>query len=230
MNAPTEKLPGAKIIKALIAARKVITEPRKLNDADTGKFKYSYADLDEVLDCVVGPCLEVGIVISQTPVYESGHAGVKTVLMHESGETLEYGPLLLPAPRLEPQGAGICISYARRYALLSIFNLAQVDEDGSYNRFTGGSSTDAPASVEQPPKATTSSTPAATQTAGAAASTDEELAPEAWIKRLNGVIAASGIKTEEVFKQFGIQSFEGITKADTMAINKWIAENAKVAA
>lgn len=214
-----EKAPNAKIIKALIAARKVITEPRAINDADTGKFKYKYADLDEVLDCVVGPCLENGIVICQTPVYEAGHAGVKTTLMHESGEVLEYPALTLPAPKLEPQGAGICISYARRYALLSIFNLAQVDEDGAYNRFTGTKE-----STEPVPTATVETPPQTQQQASG-----DDLAPEAWIKRLDGVVKNSGIAKETVFAQFGITTFEGLTKADTVAINTWLASQAQPA-
>lgn len=228
----TEKPTGQKIIRALIAARKVITEPRALRNADTGKFKYSFADLDEVLDCVVGPCLEQGIVISQTPVYEAGHAGVKTTLMHDSGEVLNFPALLLPAPRLEPQGAGICISYARRYALLSIFNLAQVDEDGAYNRYTGPA--DQAATVNEPPKSTaqtpkaTAATPAATTSAPAA--DNDELAPAAWIKRLDGVVANSGIAKDEILAHFGIEKFDGLTKADIVAINTWVAEKAQVAA
>lgn len=216
-----EKAPNAKIIKALIAARKVITEPRALRNADTGKFKYKFADLDEVLDCVVGPCLENGIVICQTPVYESGHAGVKTTLMHESGEVLEYPALTLPAPKLEPQGAGICISYARRYALLSIFNLAQVDEDGAYNRFTGTNEGDHPAE----PQATVNTPPQAQQQPASA----DDLAPEAWIKRLEGVVKNSGIAKETVFAEFGITTFDGLTKADTVAINTWLASQAQPA-
>lgn len=215
MQTVETKAQNAKIIKALIAARKEITEPRKLRHADTGKFKYSFADLDEVLDCVVGPCLTHGIVICQTPVYEGGHAGVKTTLMHESGEVLEYQPLMLPAPRLEPQGAGICIAYARRYALLSIFNLAQVDEDGAYNRFTGAKEGDDPAE----PQATVNTPPQAQQQPAAA----EELAPESWIKRLKGVVANSNIDESHVLKQFGITTFDGLTKADTVEINTWIA-------
>lgn len=226
----TEKPTGQKIIRALIAARKVITEPRALRNADTGKFKYSFADLDEVLDCVVGPCLEQGIVISQTPVYEAGHAGVKTTLMHDSGEVLNYPALLLPAPRLEPQGAGICISYARRYALLSIFNLAQVDEDGAYNRFTGQAdqtaAPSAPATVNQAPKSTAAAPASDTQ----AKSDNDELAPAAWIKRLDGVVANSGIAKDEILAHFGIEKFDGLTKADIVAINTWVAEKAQVAA
>lgn len=219
MNA-TEKPSNSKIIKALIAARKVITEPRKLRNADTGKYRYAFADLDEVLDCVVGPCLEQGIIITQTPVYEGGHAGVQTTLMHDSGETLDYAPLLLPAPRLEPQGAGICISYARRYALLSIFNLAQVDEDGAYNRFSGA--TEAETVDHKATQGTQAPQPAP-------ASSASDIAPEAWVTRLENVIKNSGIPRAEVLKNFGIKDFVGVTKEDTKLINEWIASQSVAA-
>lgn len=207
----------SKIIKALIAARKKITEPRKLQQANTGKYQYKFADLDEVLDCVTGPCLEHGILISQQVESDRTIAKVTTILSHESGEILTFPGLGVPVPKDDPQGVGIAIAYARRYSLLSVFCLAQVDEDGAYNRFTG--------KVEDP-----AAEKKAEDKPETAPASSEEFAPAAWIKRLEGVIKNSGRPREQVLTHFGIDSLEGLTKTDCQLINKWVVENDQVPA
>lgn len=55
------------------------------------------------------------------------------MLMHESGEWMEFDPLFLPMDKMTAQGAGSVITYARRYALSCVFGIAsESDDDGNH--------------------------------------------------------------------------------------------------
>ena len=121
------------IVKALIAARKAIGPVRK--DAKNPHLNNAYATLGAVLDAVIGPLLDHGIVVTQTPVpIEGGRWALQTTLRHEDGGDLtglvplEYAE----AKGLNPmQSLGSAVSYARRYGLLSLVCLAAEDDDGA---------------------------------------------------------------------------------------------------
>ena len=55
--------------------------------------------------------------------------GIKTMLVHESGQTIEDLITMSP-PKLDPQGIGSCRTYMRRYAVLAICGIAgAIDDD-----------------------------------------------------------------------------------------------------
>ena len=56
---------------------------------------------------------------------------VSTIILHESGQWVQFEPLFLPANKLDAQGFGSAASYARRYALKAVWNLADEDDDGN---------------------------------------------------------------------------------------------------
>ena len=59
---------------------------------------------------------------------EAGQPTLVTLLIHESGETLEYeAPLFLA--KNDPQGQGSAITYMRRYALASALGISDQDDD-----------------------------------------------------------------------------------------------------
>ena len=93
-------------------------------------FKSKYADLAEVINCAKESLHNNGLAISQFPITEDNRAGVKTILMHTSGEYL-CDTLLLPCAKQDPQGAGSAITYARRYAYQSILGIPSEDDDGN---------------------------------------------------------------------------------------------------
>ena len=93
-------------------------------------FKSKYADLVEVIQCAKEALYNNGLAISQFPITEDNKAGVKTILMHVSGEYL-CDTLLLPCAKQDPQGAGSAITYARRYAYQSILGIPSEDDDGN---------------------------------------------------------------------------------------------------
>ena len=115
-----------KLFAALYKAKASIAAPRK--NSKNPAFKSRYADLSSVIEAVEGPAHEAGLFIVQSPISEDDYAGAETYLMHESGQHISTS-LTFQIQRSGPQGAGSCITYARRYALMSLFALAADDDD-----------------------------------------------------------------------------------------------------
>lgn len=119
---------------ALLAAQKEFPVVKK---SDSNPFfKSKYAGLPSVLEVVLPILQKHGIVMTQNPISEDGRIGVATVLTHaESGEQRE-SHFTMPLSKQDPQGAGSAITYARRYAIVSILGL-NVDEDDDANSASG---------------------------------------------------------------------------------------------
>jgi len=96
--------------------------------------KNEYADLESVLDAVRPMLSKHGLAVIQQPICTEGHAGVVTWVGHSSGEWMSHELVLPMGGRGSnlTQQAGAAISYARRYALSSIFAVAVGDDvDGA---------------------------------------------------------------------------------------------------
>lgn len=102
---------------------------RKSKEADTGKYKYTYADLVDVLGEVKRVCTECELAPFQEVTTRDGLLLVETTLLHSSNQTLTFEPIGLPLPR-DPQALGSAITYLRRYALVTIFAMPVADDDG----------------------------------------------------------------------------------------------------
>ena len=74
--------------------------------------------------------LEEGISVLQPTVSINGKNYVRTLLLHESGESLHCDTEIVVAKQNDPQAQGSGISYARRYGLQSFVNLGSEDDDG----------------------------------------------------------------------------------------------------
>jgi hypothetical protein len=101
-----------------------------IKDSNNPFFKSSYADLTSVIKVIKEPFARHGLSFVQLPVTSEGGrgVGVVTMLMHNSGQWLQ-SEYLLPMDKVTPQGAGSCISYARRYALQSLAGIPAIDDD-----------------------------------------------------------------------------------------------------
>lgn len=118
---------SAAIAGAYIAARAEInTRIRKTGQGVYGK----YPTLNSVIDAITDVLATHKIVILQEPLTTETGVAVATSLLHESGATIEFGPLTMPLADRKPQAVGSAVTYARRYALVSIFGLMAVDDDG----------------------------------------------------------------------------------------------------
>lgn len=88
-------------------------------------YKSTYADLASIIEAIREPLATNGLAFSQFP---SGQNGLRTILMHESGEWIEETFYVSPTDS-KPQSLGSAITYARRYALGAILGIATEDDD-----------------------------------------------------------------------------------------------------
>jgi len=117
------------IATAFIKAQSEMSAPKK--DNSNPFFKSKYADLNSVLEAVMKPLNNNGIAVLQPTVCIDGKNYVKTILLHESGETLESFTEILYAKVNDAQGQGSGITYARRYGLQSLCGVGAEDDDGN---------------------------------------------------------------------------------------------------
>lgn len=118
-----------KITPAFLAAQKAI-EPAIKNKTNP-HLRNRYADFSAVWAACAPTLNDNGIVVMQDVAATEAGMGVSTRLLHTSGQWFEFGPLVLPLAKPDPQGAGSAISYAKRYALAAAVGvLAEDDDDG----------------------------------------------------------------------------------------------------
>jgi len=103
-------------------------------DATNPFFKSKYATLSNVLDVIREPLNKCNLVVTQSP-FGGDEPTLSTKIIHaESGEyILSDYPLMLV--KNDPQSMGSAITYARRYALVSMLCL-DVDDDDDGNAAT----------------------------------------------------------------------------------------------
>lgn len=103
-----------------------------VKDVDNTFFKSKYADLAGVREAVMPALNKHGLSVMQMPTSkEDGSIYVKTILMHESGESIDFdGPCVKPE-QATAQKIGSLITYLRRYNLMSITGIASDDDDGN---------------------------------------------------------------------------------------------------
>ena len=115
------------LAKALVKAQLEMIAPKK--GSVNPFFKNKYADLNDVLAAVVPALNNNGIVLLQPLVNIDGKNFVKTVLMHESGETFESLAEIFCKNTNDAQAYGSGVTYARRYSLSSICGIGSEDDD-----------------------------------------------------------------------------------------------------
>lgn len=95
-------------------------------DAKNPFFKSNYASLPHIITEIADPMEKAGLVISQFP----NGDGLTTMLIHgDSGEFILATYTLQVVRQNDPQAQGSALSYARRYGLTSVLNLAISDDD-----------------------------------------------------------------------------------------------------
>ena len=127
-----------KISKAMAEFRKNVQQPKK--DANNPFFKSKYTTLDAVVESIDKTATQYGLSFIQYPVNdEHGNTGIATIVLHESGEYLEFEPSFMKPEKNTPQAIGSVLTYLRRYTLSAVFGIASEEDDdgnqasGSYN-------------------------------------------------------------------------------------------------
>lgn len=116
------------ISKALVLAQSEMGSAKK--DAKNPFFKSTYADLNAIREACIPVLNKHGISVLQPTSIHDGKSVIETVLLHDSGEFVASMIEIVAAKANDPQAQGSAISYARRYALKSILNIGDTDDDG----------------------------------------------------------------------------------------------------
>lgn len=121
--------------KALANFHKELKQPMK--DANNPFFKSKYVPLENVVETIDDVAPKFGLTYSQYPVTtDDGKVGISTVLLHESGEFIEYPPATTKPDKNTPQGVGSALTYMRRYSLSAVFGITS-DQDDDGNEASG---------------------------------------------------------------------------------------------
>ncbi len=136
MEYPTDHNSIDKLAEALAKAQGKIKAPTKNRIVDfthNGKrTKYSYADLADVIDAVRAPLSENGLSLIHILEQSDQGFGMRTALLHSSGQKIEtWYPLPNPST-MRPQEFGSSITYGRRYSVSLLIGIAsEEDDDGA---------------------------------------------------------------------------------------------------
>ena len=142
------------LAEALIAFQASVPTIHENDSSYHGKF----ANLPGVLSTINPALRSAGLVVSQLPEEINGLPGLRTTLMHTSGEQLSaVTPLTVNTGKNGTQEWGKAVTYSRRFALLAALNLAIGIEDNDCDAEPSVRSVPTPAQQQQPAKAAASS-------------------------------------------------------------------------
>lgn len=136
---------GADLAAAFAAAQAEMPDITKGRTANVGQYRYTYADLSDVLGALRPVLARHGLFLTQNVVTRNNTVDVWTTIGHRSGQTFDFGPMSFPTGNT-PQTAGSAVTYARRYSLLAAVGLATEDDDGQH-------AAQAPRSAKKPAQA-----------------------------------------------------------------------------
>lgn len=150
-------MPAENLVQALIKAQSEFPPLERDRTVTvktrSGTYSYDYMTLGSQLSLCQPVLARNGLAVSQLVISseDGSRVGVRTVLMHQSGEQIEstvFMPLLMEGNYL--QEAGKIITYLRRYAYAAILGIhSETDDDGSG---VGGTSPSQPATKSAPEK------------------------------------------------------------------------------
>lgn len=119
----------AKLFTALAKAQGAMEDA--LKDATNAHFKSKYATLAGVRDAVRKPLADNGLSVIQLPSTDGNRVTVRTILAHESGESIETEMSLTVSGSNPAHAMGSAITYMRRFSLMAITGVAADDDDGN---------------------------------------------------------------------------------------------------
>lgn len=130
-------------ITAMIAAKKEFGNLEK--SKKNPQFGSQYSTLQDIHNCIDLGLSNNGLLVMQPIIWMEDKQFLYTRVLHISGQGLgslyEIGDKVAGHEKNTPiQRVGSAISYLRRYVLLALFGLeGEVDDDGEFQRGTGGS-------------------------------------------------------------------------------------------
>ncbi len=122
------------LYNALAAFQAARLRPLATQDGQHNKF----VPLDELLDLITGPLLDAGLLLFQTtertwrdaepPIAET--VLVTKLVLISNGTSIDSIIPIKPE-KADPQAIGSCITYMRRYVIMTLLGLAPYDDDGA---------------------------------------------------------------------------------------------------
>lgn len=125
-----------------------------IKDANNPHFRSKYADLASIREAIKEPLAKNGLSVTQLPMPgEKGTLRLRSVLLHSSGEWIA-SEMEMPLAKVDPQGYGSALTYARRYSLAALLGVVQDDDDaeGAMGRNTPAKATEPPEKPKAAPK------------------------------------------------------------------------------
>ena len=98
---------------------------------DRSGYNYKYADLASVWGVIREPLVSNGLSVLQDAITIPEGVSVTTRVMHDSGQWIEFGPLVVPMGKKDAHSTGSAITYAKRYALCAALGVVTDDDDGA---------------------------------------------------------------------------------------------------
>ena len=93
-------------------------------------FRSKYADINALRDAIREPLAVNDLSLLQFPRTLEGRVEVETMILHKSGEYMSE-TLSMPVSKQDAHGIGSALTYARRYGMSAMLNLAADDDDGN---------------------------------------------------------------------------------------------------
>jgi len=101
-----------------------------VKDKSNPAFRSRYADLGAVWEAIRHPLSSHGLSVLQQLSTEDNRVACTTMILHASGEWIEFAPFVVPVSKQDAQGFGSAATYCRRYSLMASIGIAPVDDDG----------------------------------------------------------------------------------------------------
>ncbi len=122
------------IAEALAKAQGMIEGAKR--DSVNPFYKSNYADLDSVREAMRKPFADNGLSLTQNAHSLRSDNGeerlyLSAMLMHSSGQWIQYDPIYCGVKDQSPQSAKSSITLMRRTQLLSVCNMSEADDDGN---------------------------------------------------------------------------------------------------
>lgn len=110
------------IAEALAKFQADMPTVKKGRTADTGSYRYKYADLSDITEACAPLLAKQGLAFTCLP----GREGLVAMLMHDSGQWLTG---ILPITGATPQAVGSSLTYGRRYLFGCLTGVVTDDDD-----------------------------------------------------------------------------------------------------
>lgn len=107
-------------------------------DGENPYLKTKYATLDSINKTIRPVLASSKLAIMQNVISGDGIITIKTKLLHESSEWMESEGTTLRLQKIDPQGVGAAITYARRYDLSAFLSLDTGEEDDGASQMGDG--------------------------------------------------------------------------------------------